>query len=132
MFKVTTMSIHPFPSALSFARVLLALAAVAVSCGVLGAQGRLGFTVSAQTDGFFSTTLTKVTVTAVVPDAPAGLAGLLVGDDVESVNDVPIAGTGGSRIMDLVQAVQPGEHLRLKVLRGGARHLIDIVGGPPK
>jgi S1-C subfamily serine protease len=113
-------------------RYLVALAAVAVPCGVCAAQAYLGFTVSAETDGFFSAALKKVTVTGVVRDAPAGQAGLLAGDDVESVNDVPVAGTRGSRIMDRVHAVQPGGHLQLKVLRGGVGYLIDIVGGAPK
>jgi S1-C subfamily serine protease len=64
--------------------------------------------------------------------APAEQAGLQAGDDVQSINDVPIAGADGSKIMDMVHAVQPGEHLRLKVLRGGVEHLVDIVGGAAK
>ncbi len=116
----------------SSARYLLALAAIAVSIGAHAAQGRLGFAVSAETDGLFSTTLKKIRITSVVHDAPAEQAGLREGDDVEAVNDVPVAGTSGSKIMDIVHAVQPGDHLRLKVLRGGVEHLVDIVGGPPK
>ncbi len=80
----------------------------------------------------FSTTLKDVKITAVVAGAPAEQAGLLAGDDVESVNDVPIIGTSGSTIMDMIHAVQPGQHIRLKIRRAGAEHLIDIVGGAPK
>jgi C-terminal processing protease CtpA/Prc len=116
----------------SSVRYILALAAIAVSASVYAVQGHLGFAVSAETDGFLSTTLKKVKITAVTPGAPAEQAGLLVGDDVESINDIPILGTSGSKIMDMVHAVQPGDHLRLKVLRSGAEHLIDIVGGSPK
>jgi len=119
-------------SSISSSRLLLAMAAIAVSFGAHAAQARLGFSVSAQTDGFLSTTLKQVKITAVAPGAPAEQAGLQVGDDVESVNDVPIIGTSGSRIMDMVHAVQPGEHIRLKVRRSGAEHLVDIVGGAPK
>lgn len=119
-------------SSTSSARNLLVLAAVAVSCSVYAAQGRLGFAVSAETDGLFSTTLKKIRITSVVHDAPAEQAGLREGDDVESVNDVPVAGTSGPRIMDMVHAVQPGQHLQLKVLRGGVEHLVDIVAGAPK
>jgi C-terminal processing protease CtpA/Prc len=119
-------------SSISSARNVLALAAIAVSCCAYAAQARLGFSVSVATDGIFSTTLKQVQITAVVAGAPAEQAGLLVGDDVEAINDVPIVGTSGSRIMDMVHAVQPGEHIRLKVRRSGAEHLIDIVGGAPK
>jgi hypothetical protein len=34
--------------------------------------------------------------------------------------------------MDIVHAVQPGQHIRLKVSRAGVEHLVDIVGGEPK
>jgi C-terminal processing protease CtpA/Prc len=116
----------------SSVRTFLALATLAASCAAYAAQGLLGFAVSAETDGFFSTTLKKVKISAVVHGAPAEHAGLLVGDEVESVNDVPIAGTSGSKIMDMVHAIQPGEHLRLKVLRDGVERLVDIVAGAPK
>jgi C-terminal processing protease CtpA/Prc len=125
-FSTTTM-----PS-LSSARYLCALTAIAVSCSAHAAQGRMGFSIAAETDGMFSTTLKAVKISAVVHDAPAEQAGLLAGDDVQSVNDVPVAGTSGPKIMDMVHAVQPGEHLRLKVKRGGAEHLIDIVAGAAK
>ncbi len=119
-------------SSVSSARHFLALAAIAVSCCAHAAQARLGFSVSVATESMFSTTLKQVQITAVVAGAPADQAGLLVGDDVESVNDVPVIGTSGSKIMDIVHSVQPGEHIRLKVRRGGSEHLIDIVGGAPK
>jgi len=116
----------------SFLRHLLVLAALAASFCACAAQARLGFSVSVSTDGLFSSTLKQVTITAVTPGAPAEAAGLLVGDDVEAVNDVPIVGTSGSKIMDIIHAVQPGEHLRLKVRRKDAERLVDIVGGPAK
>jgi hypothetical protein len=123
-------AIQPYKMPFLFsARYLCALTAIAVSCS---AQGRMGFSIAAETDGMFSTTLKAVKISAVVHDAPAEQAGLLAGDDVESVNDVPVAGTSGPKIMDMVHAVQPGEHLRLKVKRGGAEHLIDIVAGAAK
>jgi len=34
--------------------------------------------------------------------------------------------------MDMVHAVQAGEHFRLKVRRKGEEHLVDIVAGAPK
>jgi C-terminal processing protease CtpA/Prc len=119
-------------SSTRFVRHALALAALATSLGAVAAQGRLGFSVSAETDGFFSTTLKQVKITAVVPGAPAEQAGLQAGDDVEAVNDVKVEGASGSRIMDMVHAVQPGEHVRLKIRRGETERLVDIVAGAPK
>lgn len=116
----------------SLVRSILLLAVTAVSVSVYAAQGRLGFSVSVQTEGFLSSTLKTVKITAVSSGALAEQAGLQVGDDVESINDIPISGASGSKIMDMVHAVQPGEHLRLKVLRGGTERPIDIVAGVPK
>ncbi len=131
MMPAQLSSIHRMPNAF-IARTLAALAAVVISFSAFAAQGRLGFSVSVATDGLFSHTLKQVKITAVAPGAPAEQAGLQAGDDVQSINDVPIAGADGSKIMDMVHAVQPGEHLRLKVLRGGVEHLVDIVGGAAK
>jgi C-terminal processing protease CtpA/Prc len=108
---------------------MLALTALAASIGAYAAQGRLGFKVSAETDGFFSTTLKQVKIVEVMPGAPAEKAGLMAGDEVEAVDDIPVVGTSGSKIMDRVHAVQPGEHLRLKVRRGEAERVVDIVAG---
>ncbi len=113
-------------------RKFLALTAIAVSFSAYAAHASLGFSVSVATDGFFSSTLKQVKITAVVPGGPAEAAGLLTGDDVESVNEVAVIGTSGSKIMDIVHAVQPGEHLLLKVHRNGTDHLVDIVGGSSK
>ncbi|MEP6502020.1 MAG: PDZ domain-containing protein [Betaproteobacteria bacterium] len=110
-------------------RYLLVLAIAALSLGVQAAQGRLGFTVSAETDGLFSTTLKRLKITAILPGAPAAHAGLQVGDEVEAINDVPVVGTSAARIADMVHAVQPGQHVRFKVLRSDAEHLVDIVAG---
>lgn len=116
----------------SLSRRLLVLAAIAVSFSASAAQGSLGFAVSASTDGFFSRTLKEVKVTSVVPGAPADKAGLRAGDDVQAVDDVPVAGTSGSRILDIVHGVQPGQHLRLKVRRDGAERVVDIVASAPR
>ena len=77
----------------------------------------------------FSKTLKQIKVTAIVHGAPAEQAGLQVGDDVQAINDTPVAGASGPAIMDAVKGVQPGQHLRMKVKRGGAEKVIDIVAG---
>ncbi len=111
-------------------RTLLALAALVASFAAQAAPGRLGFGVSAETDGLFSRTLKHITIKSVVAGAPAEQAGLRAGDEVESINDVVVAGADGSHIMDIVKGTQPGQHLRLKVLRGGAEQVVDITAGP--
>ena len=110
-------------------RGFAALAILAASFAAHAAQGRLGFSVAVETDGMFSSTLKSVKIAKVAAGAPAEQAGLQVGDDVESVNDVPVVGTSGSKIMDIVHAVKPGDHIRFKVLRKGSEKVIDIVGG---
>ena len=108
---------------------LLFVAALALSVGAHAAQGRLGFTTEVEADGFFSTTLKRITITAVVAGAPAQQAGLQAGDEVEAVNDLPVPGTSGLRVKEIVEATKPGDHLRLKVRRADGEHLVDIVAG---
>ena len=115
----------------STVRSLVLLAAVAASASAFAEQGRLGFSVAADTDGLLSHTLKSLKITAVTAGAPAEQAGLKVGDEVETLDDVAIAGADGSKLMDLVKGTQPGQHLRLKVKRDGAERAIDIVAGPP-
>ncbi|MCK9689280.1 PDZ domain-containing protein [Scleromatobacter humisilvae] len=111
-------------------RSVLLLAAAAASFGALAEQGRLGFSVAADTDGMFSHTLKSLKITAVAAGAPAAEAGLKAGDEVVALDDVAIAGADGSKLMDTVRATQPGQHLRLKIRRDGAERLVDIVAGP--
>src|ERR1700757_2474373 len=114
----------------STARSLVLLAAVAVSASAFAEQGRLGFSVAADTDGLFSRTLKSLKITAVAAGAPAEQAGLKAGDEIETLDDITIAGADGSKLMDKVHAIQPGQHLHLKVRRDGAERQIDIVAGP--
>jgi C-terminal processing protease CtpA/Prc len=110
-------------------RILPLLAILGASMAAHAGPGRLGFSTEVETDGFFSTTLRRITIVSVAPDAPAQKAGLQSGDDVVAVNDVPISGTSGLRVKDIVQGVKPGDHLRLKVRRADGEHLVDIVAG---
>jgi len=89
----------------------------------------IGMSVSVETDGFFSTTLKKLTVTAVKPGAPAEKAGLLAGDEIVAANDIPVAGTPGSKLSGLMENAKPGDHLKLRVHRGTGEQLVDIVVG---
>jgi S1-C subfamily serine protease len=118
----------PLPKTAS-RRVLPFLAATLLSVAAYAGQGRLGFSTEVETDGFFSTTLKRISITAVVPDAPAQKAGLQAGDEVTAVNDVPVVGTSGLRVKEIVQGTKPGDHLRLKVHRADGEHVIDIVAG---
>ena len=112
-------------------RRLVALAFTALLAIAAHAAGKplIGLSLSIETDGFFSTTLKKVTITSVKPGLPAEKAGLQAGDDVVAANDIPIAGTPGSKLSGLMENAKPGDHLKLRVHRGSAEQLVDIVVG---
>ena len=105
--------------------VLLAFAVAVHAAG----KPLIGLSFDIETDGFFSTTLKRVTVSAVKADAPAQKAGMLVGDEVLAANDVPVPGTSGGKLKDLMEALKPGDHLRLKVHRADGEHLVDVLVG---
>jgi C-terminal processing protease CtpA/Prc len=100
-------------------------------CAAAHAAGKpvIGMSVSIETDGFFSTTLKKLTVTAVKPGAPAEKAGLQAGDEIVAANDLPVAGTPGSKLSALMENAKPGDHLKLRVHRGTGEQVVDIVVG---
>lgn len=110
---------------------LLALAGATLLAAAAHATGKplIGISLSIETDGFFSTTLKKVTITAVKPGAPAEKAGLQVGDEVVAANDIPIAGTPGSKLSGVMENAKPGDHLKLRVHRGSGEQVVDIVVG---
>jgi len=107
------------------AAVLLAFSVAAHAAG----KPLVGLSFSVETDGFFSTTLKRITVTAVKPDAPAQKAGVLAGDEILAANDVPVPGTAGGKLKDLMEALKPGDHLKLRVHRGDGEHLFDLLVG---
>ncbi len=112
-------------------RHLLAATLVALLAATAHAAGKplIGISFAVETDGFFSTTLRKVSITAVKAGGPAEKAGLLVGDDVVAANDVPIVGTKGGKLSDLMDGVKPGDHLKLRVHRGDEEKVVDILVG---
>jgi len=113
------------------ARQFAARACAALVATAAHAAGKpmIGISLSVETDGFFSTTLKKVTITAVKPGAPAEKAGLQVGDEVVAANDIPIAGTPGGKLSDVIDNARPGDHLKLRVHRGSGEQVVDIVVG---
>jgi len=109
--------------ALTCTTSLLAASALAAGKPVIG----LGFSI--ETDGFFSTTLKKVTVTSVKPGLPAEKAGVLAGDEIVAANDIPIVGTPGGKLKDVLENARPGDHLKLRVHRGSGEQVVDVVVG---
>jgi len=109
----------------------LAVTTLFIAATTAHAAGRpvIGISFSIETDGFFSTTLKKVTVTAVKPGLPAEKAGVQAGDEIVAANDIPIAGTPGGKLKDVLDNAKPGDHLKLRVHRGSAEQLVDIVVG---
>jgi len=110
-------------TALLSATLLVASAAHAAGKPVIG------ISFSVETDGFFSTTLKKVTVTSVKPGLPAEKAGVLAGDEIVAANDIPIAGTPGGKLKDVLENAKPGDHLKLRVHRGSGEQVVDVVVG---
>lgn len=113
-------------------RILLALgvaALVASASAHAGGKPVIGISFSVETDGFFSTTLKKVTVTTVKPGLPAEKAGVQAGDEIVAANDIPIAGTPGGKLKDVLDNAKPGDHLKLRVHRGSTEQLCDVVVG---
>jgi C-terminal processing protease CtpA/Prc len=112
-------------------RPLLAFACTALVALAAQAAGKpsIGFSLAVETDGFFSTTLKKVTITAVKPGLPAEKAGLQAGDEIVAANDLPIAGTPGAKLSALMDNIKPGDHLKLRVHRGSGEQLADVVVG---
>ena len=116
---------------MSSLRLFLLLCAALLCATVAQAAGKpsIGFSLAVETDGFFSTTLKKVTITAVKPGAPAEKAGLQAGDEIVAANDLPIAGTPGGKLSELMDNIKPGDHLKLRVHRGSGEQLADVVVG---
>jgi predicted metalloprotease with PDZ domain len=122
---------HRLNDRLMHKRTLLALSFIALAASTAHAAGKpvIGIGFSIETDGLFSTTLKKVTVTSVKPGLPAEKAGVQAGDEIVSANDVPVAGTPGGKLKDVLENAKPGDHLKLRVHRGNADQLCDIVVG---
>lgn len=114
---------------MSARRLVLCIALICAAVAQAAGKPVIGMSLSIETDGFFSTTLRKVTVTAVRPGAPAEKAGLQAGDEIVAANDIPVAGTPGSKLSAVMENARPGDHLKLRVHRNAGEQLVDVVVG---
>jgi serine protease DegQ len=74
---------------------------------------------------------TGALITEVLPGSPAGQAGIKPGDILVAVNDKPVSDSAG--MLNLIAALQPGQHAALKVVRDKAETELSItVGKRPK
>lgn len=81
-----------------------------------------GFSTDVQTAGSQDNpTLTVVVVSKVGPASPAQAAGLKVGDTLLSANGTKVPGAASADFMQVMQALQPGDHLVLMVQRSGSQ-----------
>jgi serine protease Do len=117
------------PARRPFKVALLSAAFFAATAAHAAGKPVIGISFSVETDGFFSTTLKKVTVTSVKPGLPAEKAGVQAGDEIVAANDIPIAGTPGGKLKDVLENAKPGDHLKLRVHRGSAEQVFDVVVG---
>jgi S1-C subfamily serine protease len=73
-----------------------------------------------------------VTVGKILPQGPAAAAGLRVGDQVVTIDDVPLQGLLPDGAVFLLVNHRPGTAVTLGISRGGAKQSIKIpVGKPP-
>ena len=71
-------------------------------------EKKIGFGVQVSTDGFFSATIAKVSVTQVSPDSQALAAGVSVGDEVVKIQEISVPGNSAIKLkehMDFVPGV---------------------------
>jgi C-terminal processing protease CtpA/Prc len=78
----------------------------------LAADEPIGFALKFETDGFFSSKITRALVTQVRPQSQAQAAGLAVGDELIEVEGVPVPGNSAGAIKPHMQ-FEPGQPTRL-------------------
>jgi len=87
-------------------------------------HGYFGFALNAQTSGFFSPTITSLTIDKVLPGTPAERAGIRAGDRIVEVEGKPV---DGSKALDLKASAtrQVGQalHLTLRHADGQVFHV---------
>ena len=69
---------------------------------------KIGFAISVSTDGFFSSTIAKVSVTGVGPDSQALAAGVVAGDEIVKIQEITVPGNSATKLkehMDFVPGV---------------------------
>jgi C-terminal processing protease CtpA/Prc len=111
-----------------FALMSFLFLALASPYSFAGNKAHLGFGTEVTISGFFSPKLKRVKITEVIPESPAAKAGLFAGDELLEANGRVIAGAPAREMAGTLNAIKPGEHLRLKVKRqDGTFASIDIV-----
>ena len=107
----------------------IAMLAVLMLVATSAYAGKLGFGVNASikdrtlTDG----KLAKVVVNKLVAASPAAKSGLKVGDVIEKVNGVPIAGASARKLYSNFGSIKRGQKVILDVNRKGVPMPITIV-----
>jgi C-terminal processing protease CtpA/Prc len=109
--------------------VLFASVLLLVSSSAIAAKGKLGFGTEATISGFFNPVLRRVKITTVVPGSPAAAAGVMPGDYIVEANGRAIDGAPAREMAKQLKDIGPGAHLRLKLKRGEAFVMADIVAG---
>lgn len=77
---------------------------------------------------YVSGTETTITVTYVMPGAPAETAGIKAGDEILAVNDVYVKDVGYEAAVNMVSG-ENGTQVKLKILRGGQEMEISVTRG---
>jgi C-terminal processing protease CtpA/Prc len=88
-------------------------------------EKKIGFGMAVSTDGYFSTTIAKVTVTQVSPDSQALAAGVVAGDEIVKVQDITVPGNSATKLKEHLDFV-PGVPKKLTFKRGNGTEY-DVV-----
>jgi C-terminal processing protease CtpA/Prc len=109
----------------SFPAWIAASSAIAVHAQQ-SSRGSFGFVAKVDADGMLSPTLKTVVVQSVLPNMPAALAGVAVGDSIVEVEGVKVAGAKASTMADRMKR-RPGETVVLKLLRSnGETYVVKL------
>ncbi|QIK80649.1 PDZ domain-containing protein [Lysobacter sp. HDW10] len=107
---------------------LVVLALLAFSMSALAGKAHLGFTVHYTLKrSAFDAKLDHVVVTKVKENSPAMRAGLMPGDVIEVLNGAVVSGNSARKLDNEMGAVQPGDTVKMTVLRSGKRIAIRMV-----
>lgn len=118
--------------ALARCAACLLLTAVAVQgAAAQQPEKKIGFGVEVSADGFFSTTLARVSVNSVTPDSQAAAAGVVVGDEVVRIQGITVPGNSAATLKEHMEFV-PGVPKRIVFKRAnGTEYEVTLTRALP-
>jgi predicted metalloprotease with PDZ domain len=96
-------------------------------------EKKIGFGIQVYTDGFFSSTVTRIAVTQVVADSQAQSAGVAVGDELVRVQETVVPGGSATKLKEHLEFV-PGVAKKITFRRanGSEYDVVFVRAAAPK